>query len=303
MQHGHKPNTICPFGASEPKASRMNPIVYFNGEFLPKDQVHISPDDRGFLFGDGVYDVTLTYDGRLFRIEDHLERMANGLRALAIDGVDVEGLSAVGSELVKRNDLDSYNQAVYFQVTRGAAKRTHHFPPAETKPSVYASISPLSRKGDPVNGSPVITLPDIRWSRCDIKSVNLLPNCLANQAAKEASAVEAMFVRDGVVLEGTSSTFFAVFDGIVCTPPLTNYILPGITQKVVLEQCETDGIPIRFSSIHKHELQDADELFMAGTTTEVVPIVSIDGAPVRDGKPGPIALRVYELFKRHAYCE
>lgn len=281
----------------------MSPIVFFNGEFQPKEQVHVSPDDRGFLFGDGVYDVTLTYGGRLFRIEDHLERMANGLRALRIEGADVEGLRAVGAELMKRNNLDCYNQALYLQVTRGAAKRTHHFPPADTKPTVYAAISPFARKGDPENGSPVITVPDTRWSRCDIKSVNLLPNCLANQAAKDAGVVEAMFVRDGAVLEGTSSTFFAVFEGVVCTPPLTNYVLPGITRKVVLELCDQHDIPTRFVSIHRHELPEADELFMAGTTTEVVPITSVDGSLVGDGKPGPIALRVSELFTRYANAE
>ncbi len=281
----------------------MSQIVYFNGEFLPKDQVHISPDDRGFLFGDGVYDVTLTYGGRLFRIEDHLQRMKNGLRSLQIEGADVDALEGVGLELMERNNLDSYSQALYLQVTRGAAKRTHHFPAGEVPPTVYAAISPFSRKGDPENGSPIVFVPDVRWSRCDIKSVCLLPNCLATQRAKDLNGHEAVFVRDGSILEGASSTFFAVFNGVVCTPPLTNYVLPGITRMVVLELCEKNDIPVRMESVLQQDLPAADEVFIAGTTSEVVPVIAVDGIPVRDGKPGPIARRISDLFLEYAHNE
>jgi D-alanine transaminase len=272
----------------------MSSIVYFNGEFLPKEQVRVSPDDRGFLFGDGVYDVTLTYGGRLFRIEDHLERMAKGLKALAIEGVVLDALGQAGEELIKRNHLDCYSQALYLQVTRGVARRTHNFPMPAVPPTVFASISPFTRKGDPVHGSPIITLPDI-------KSICLLPNCLANQRAKELGAHEAVFVRDGAVLEGAASSFFAVFEGVVCTPPLTNYVLPGITRKVVLELCAQHGIPTRLESIFHHQLHAADELFLAGTTTEVVPITAVDGIPVGDGTPGPIAHEIYDLFIEYAH--
>ena len=281
----------------------MSSIVYFNGEFLPKEQVHVSPDDRGFLFGDGVYDVTLTYGGRLFRIDDHLQRMANGLKALEITGIDVDGLGTVGKELIKRNNLDSYSQALYLQVTRGVARRTHHFPTTDIPPTVYATISPFARKGDPEHGAPIITVPDVRWSRCDIKSICLLPNCLANQKAKEQGAHEAFFVRDGAVLEGAASSFFAVFDGVVSTPPLTNYVLPGVTRKVVLELCAKHEIPTRLESVFQQHLLDADELFIAGTTTEVVPVTAVDGIPVGDGKPGPVARKISELFTRYAHGE
>lgn len=279
----------------------MSSIVYFNGEFLPKEQVHVSPDDRGFLFGDGVYDVTLTYGGRLFRIDDHLQRMANGLASLEIRGADVFGLGAVGKELMERNNLDGYSQALYLQVTRGVARRTHHFPTTETSPTVFASISPFNRKGDPENGSPIATVPDIRWSRCDIKSICLLPNCMATQRAKDLSAHEAVFVRDGSVMEGASSTFFAVFDGVVCTPPLTNYVLPGITRKVVLELCAKHDIPTRIESILQHQLPLADEIFIAGTTSEIVPVTSVDGRSVGDGTPGPVARKVSDLFIHYAH--
>jgi len=279
----------------------MSSIVYFNGEFVPKEQVHISPDDRGFLFGDGVYDVTLTYGGKLFRIDDHLQRMANGLESLEIKGADVFGLSAVGEELLKRNNLDSFSQALYLQVSRGVARRTHHSPAAEVSPTVYASISPFNRKGDPENGSPIATVPDVRWSRCDIKSTCLLPNCLATQRAKDLDAHEAIFVRDGSVMEGASSTFFAVFDGVVYTPPLTNYVLPGITRMVVLELCAKHGIPTRFESILEHQLPDADEIFVAGTTSEVVPVTAVDGRSVGDGTPGPVARKISDLFIQYAH--
>lgn len=281
----------------------MNPIVYFNGEFLPKDQVHVSPDDRGFLFGDGVYDVTLTYGGRFFRIGDHLERMKNGLRSLRIEGADVDALEGVGKELMKRNNLDCYSQALYLQVTRGVAKRTHHFPTTEVQPTVFASISPFNRKGDPENGSPIVTVPDVRWSRCDIKSVCLLPNCLATQRAKDLNGHEAVFVRDGSVQEGASSNFFAVYGGVVHTPPLTNYVLPGITRIVVLELCEQHGIPVRQVSILQQDLAETEEIFLAGTTSEVVPVTAVDGVPVRDGKPGPISRRISDLFVEYAHGE
>ena len=285
------------------KVATMSSIVFFNGEFLPKEQVHVSPDDRGFLFGDGVYDVTLTYGGRLFRIDDHLQRMANGLKSLEIQGADVDGLKTVGEELLKRNSLDGYSQALYLQVTRGVARRTHQFPATPVPPTVYAAISPFNRKGDPENGSPIATVPDVRWSRCDIKSICLLPNCLATQRAKDLDAHEAVFVRDGSVMEGASSTFFAVFNGVVFTPPLTNYVLPGVTRKVVLELCDKHGIPTRFESILQQHLPDADEIFIAGTTSEVVPVTAVDGGLVGDGKPGPIARKISELFIQYAHGE
>ncbi|MFC1640206.1 aminotransferase class IV [Gemmatimonadota bacterium] len=285
------------------KVMAMGSIVYYNGEFLPKEQVHVSPDDRGFLFGDGVYDVTLTYGGRLFRIDDHLQRMANGLKALEITGADVDGLSSVGEELLKRNNLDGYSQALYLQVTRGVARRTHQFPNPGVSPTVFASISPFNRKGDPEHGSPIITVPDVRWSRCDIKSICLLPNCLATQRAKDQDAHEAVFVRDGSVQEGASSTFFAVFDGVVYTPPLTNHVLPGITRKVVLELCAKHEIPTRMESILLHHLPDADEIFIAGTTSEVVPVTGVDGKSVGAGTPGPVARKISDLFIQYAHGE
>ena len=281
--------------------STMSNIVFFNGSYIPKDQVVISPDDRGFLFGDGVYDVTLSYKGRLFRRQDHLLRMKNGLKSLEIEGVDVDGLWDAALEVIKANGLEDADLAVYFQATRGVAKRTHCFPKEQVPPTTYVAVSPFVQKGDSFNGSPIITIPDTRWSRCDIKSVCLLPNCLANQRAQEVGAHEGVFVRDGFLLEGAGSSVFAIFDGVICTAPLTNYVLPGVTRKVVLELCAEAGIPTSEESIFYENISEASEVFLAGTTTEVVPVISIDGRPVGDGHPGPIVQRLVKLFREYAH--
>ncbi|MFQ5705026.1 MAG: aminotransferase class IV [Gemmatimonadales bacterium] len=274
----------------------MSEIAYFNGEFLPKEEIRISPDDRGFLFADGVYDVALSYGGNFFRMDAHLTRLANGLRALEIVGVDVPSLAGVAHELLRRNGAASGDRAVYFQVTRGAAPRKHAFPVASVQPTVYATTMPFVRKGDPTEGTSVITVPDTRWTRCDIKSIGLIPNCMANQRAHAAGATEAIFIKDGVALEGTAASFFAVFDGVVTTAPNSNYILPGITRAAVLEICTNAGIPSREAPVFAADLWSADELFLAGTTTEVLSIIRLDGRDVGDGRPGPMVKRLVGLF-------
>lgn len=274
----------------------MEPIVYLNGTFLPKAQARISPDDRGFLFGDGVYEVVRSYAGRLFREAEHFARMERGLLELGIRGPRGSELSRISRELLERNGLASADALVYLQVTRGAAPRTHAFPEPSVPPTVYGSATPFRPKADPFAGIAVITVPDVRWARCDIKTVNLVPNCLANQRAQEAGAKEAIFVRDGVALEATASSFFAVFDGVVQTAPKTNYILPSITRDVVLELAARQRIPAREVPIFAHDLSRADELFVAGTTMEVMPVVQVDGVPVGDRRPGPLTRQLQEWF-------
>jgi D-alanine transaminase len=272
-------------------------IAYFNGEFLPKDEIRISPDDRGFLFADGIYEVMVAYNGRFFRKDGHLIRMANGLRTLKITGADPAAILGATDELLERNKISTETVCVYIQVTRGVAPRKHSFPDPGTMPTVLAYLMPFMHKTDPKVGTSVITVPDIRWLRCDVKSIALLPNCLANQQAQEAGAYEALQVRDGVVLEATASSFFAVFDGVARTAPKSNYILPSITQDVVLDICRQENLPVAEKPIFLQELGDAEEAFLAGTTTEIAPIVKIDGKPVGDGKPGPFTKRVIELFR------
>ncbi len=275
----------------------MSETVYLNGAYLDKQEAHLSPDDRGFLFADGIYEVVRSYGGALFGLEPHLNRMANGLAALRIQGVDVAGLATVCRALLERNSLDGSDALVYLQITRGAAPRTHAFPDPPTAPTVYATTMPFRPKGDPRVGVTVITQPDQRWTRCDIKSVALLPNCLAAQAAREAGVSEALLVRDGVVLEGTHTSFFAVLDGTVRTAPLSNYILPSITRQTALDLCARHGIPASATPVFVHDLSRADELFLAGTTMEIMPIVQVDGRPVASGAPGPVAVRLLTLFR------
>jgi len=263
---------------------------------MPKASVHLSPDDRGFLFGDGVYEVVRSYGGRFFALDAHLQRMHNGLSELQIRGVDAAAFAEICKQLLERNDLSQDDALVYMQVTRGVAPRRHAFPNVPTQPTSYAVPSPFQPKGDVTKGVRVITAPDIRWTRCDIKSVNLLANCLANQRAQEAGATEAILVRDGVALEATASSFFGVFNGEVRTAPKSNYILPSITRQAALDICREAGISAIEAPIHLSELASADELFLAGTTLEIMPIIEVDGRVVGNGQPGPIQQRLYELF-------
>jgi D-alanine transaminase len=278
----------------------MTPIVYFNGTLMDKDQVRISPDDRGFLFADGVYEVVRSYAGRFFELDPHFRRLEEGLFALRIEGADIAALRGALPQLLERNGLGQADAAVYLQITRGAAPRIHSFPDPTPAPTVYAEAKAFHPKGDPVRGAAVVTVPDVRWARCDIKSVALLPNCLANQRAREAGALEAVFVRDGVALEASASSFFAVIGGEVRTAPKSNYILPSISRAVVLDLCARHGIPARETPVFLDQLPDADELFLAGTTLEVMPVVSVDGRPVADGKPGPVSRRLHDLFRTRA---
>jgi len=279
-------------------------ITYFNGEFLPKEVVRISPDDRGFLFADGAYEVIRAYKGNLFRLTAHLQRLQNSLQGLGITVLDTKELQDVAVQLIECNDLASGDAALYIQVTRGVAPRTHSFPPGDTPPTVYMSAWPFHAVPERLeHGVRVILVPDIRWLRCDIKSVALLPNVLASQQAKENDAYEAVFVRDGIVTEGSHANFAAVFNGHLVTHPKTNHILPGITRQVVLQLCEELDLPYRESPISETELRGAHELMLLGTTTEVMPVVQVDDWPVADGQPGPITKTLQQAFRQLVAAE
>lgn len=274
-------------------------ITYFNGEFLPKEVVWISPDDRGFLFADGAYEVIRSYGGNLFRLTAHLQRLGNSLRGLGITTPDTEELRDVAIQLTKRNDLTDGDAAIYIQVTRGVAPRKHPFPPQGTAPTVYVSARPFHASPERLeHGVRIILAQDIRWSRCDIKSVALLPNVLASQQAKESGAYEAVFVRDGVVTEGSHTNVAAVFDGRLVTHPRTNHILPGITREVVLELCRELDLSYCESPFSDAQLREAAELMLLGTTTEVMPVVQVDGWQVGDGQPGPVTRTLQQAFRQ-----
>jgi D-alanine transaminase len=273
-------------------------IVYFNGRFLPKEEVRVSPDDRGFLFADGAYEVIRAYRGRLFRVQGHLQRLERSLRELRIVGLKVEDLRAVAEQMIERNNLRDGDASLYIQVTRGVAPRRHAFPEEPTLPTIYLTASPYRpspAKWD--HGVSIILVPDIRWSRCDIKALTLLPNVLASQEAKEKGAEEAIFVREGVITEGAHTNFCAVIDGRLVTHPTNHHILAGITRQVVLELCDELHIPYRESPIAKEVLPHASEAMILGTTTEIMPVVQVEDWQVRDGLPGPITRRLQQAFR------
>ena len=277
--------------------------VFLNGEYIPREEAAISPDDRGFLFSDGVYEVVRAYDGRLFELRRHTDRLAASLDALKIRGAREREMGSVCEALLERNGLTDSDALVYLQVTRGAAPRTHRFPSPPVQPTVYACAWAFSPAHPPEEGARVITVPDQRWARCDIKTVGLIPNCLASQAAREAAAEEAIFVRDGVALEGTHTNLFAVFRGAVRTAPLTNYILPGVTRAVVLEMCADLGYEVEEAPILLDELYGANEIFIVGTTAEVTPVTDLDGRAVGAGRPGKTSLRLLDLLRKRARPE
>jgi len=275
-------------------------IAYFNDKFLPKEKISISPDDRGFLFADGVYEVICSYNGKLFKLEEHLNRLKRSLSELHMAGLPMINLEDIAKELIVRNELSTVHATIYIQITRGAAPRNHEFPDKDTPLSVYATASPFRPLYEErEKGIKVITLPDIRWRRCDIKSVSLLPNVLACQQAKEKGATEAVFIRDGVITEGSHTNVCAVFEGRLVTHPADNHILGGITRKVMLDLCTALGIPFTESPIFENELKNADELMVLGTTYEIIPVVQVNDWKVGDGKPGLVTRTLQQAY-RHA---
>jgi D-alanine transaminase len=276
-------------------------IVYFDGRYIAKSEVRISPDDRGFLLGDGIYEVAAAYDGRFVGLDRHMHRLRRSLEEARIDVSVADPLETVFQELLERNGFgESGKSMVYLQVTRGVAPRTHAFPKTHPRPTVYAYAAPFPGMGDLTQGISAITRPDMRWSRCDIKVISLIANCLANQEAKENGAFEAILIRDGVALEGTHTSFFAVKGETVYTAPLSNLILPGITREISIEAALRAGVDVREEAVKADDLESMDEMFIAGTTTELVPIIKLDGKPVGDGKPGPVTSQMMNLYRAAA---
>lgn len=270
-------------------------IVYLNGQFLPRADARLSVDERGFFFGDGVYEVTRAVRGGLFEWERHATRLARGLRELRLDCPhDMDTLRELQLRLLAENRLGDGEATVYLQVTRGAAPRTHRFPPAGTAPTIFLSASGFTPPDDRrATGVAAVTYPDYRWSRCDLKTVNLLPAVMANQYAHDHGAFEALFIRDTALTEGSHTNVFGVLDGVLRTYPNSNYVLPGVTRDVVVELARELGIPVSETPIFRHEIPGLEECFLTGTTSDVMPIVSIDGAPVGGGRPGPVAKRLH----------
>ena len=275
----------------------MPDIGFLNGEFMPLSHVKISIEDRGFQFGDGVYEVVRTYGGVPFQLDAHLERLERSAHAI---GIDMPVNSTEWDEWVREGvKRAGYPECkVYVQVTRGVASRDHLFP-HKTPPTIVMSVREM-RSLDPAlcrAGVVVITMEDLRWGRCDIKSINLLPNVLARQRASEAGAFEAILLRDGTVTEGAVSNLMIVNGGHVITPQEGMHILSGVTRRFVLSLARKGGIPVEERNIGLRELRQAEEVFLTGTTIEVLPVVRIDNVPVGSGQPGLLTKRLRALFQ------
>ena len=274
----------------------MKELVYLNGEFVQREEARISPDDRGFIFADGVYEVIKYYHGMPFCMEEHLERLKNSLAQIYIPFKNIDDLKGIMSSLIKDNKLNNDEAGVYLQITRGAGKRTH-FLSTESEPTIYMFTFQLPTNKQNVNhGIQVLKEKDIRWQRCDIKSVSLLPNTMLFDKAYKKGAGETILIRDGFVTEATHSSVFGVIDGIVYTHPLSNNILPGITRKVVLAICREEGIKVLEEAMSEDMLEYLDELFITGTGSEITPVIRINSIVVSDGKPGKITKKLQKLF-------
>lgn len=277
--------------------------VYLNGRFLPLAEAGVSPLDRGYLYGDGVYEVIPVYSRQPFRIDEHLTRLQATLNGVKLTNpLDVTGWKAVIQQLIAAAPWE--DQSVYLQVTRGADdKRDHAFPPASVPPGVFAYAGPLVTPTAELRarGVSAITVPDQRWARCDLKVISLLANILARQQAIDAGCAEALLIRDGYLKEGAASNIFVVRDGLLLAPPKTQLMLPGITYDLVLELAATHGQPVKVAEISEAELRSADEVWMTSSTKEILSITTLDGVPVGNGadagKPGPFSERMWQWYQ------
>jgi len=273
--------------------------VYLNGEFMPLEEARIPVLDRGFIFGDGVYEVIPVYSRHVFRLPEHLKRLQSSLDAVRIANPhsDAEWTRLIG-QIIARNAPE--DQGVYLQVTRGVAKRDHAFPKG-VAPTVFVMSNPLVTPpaAQVESGVPAITASDYRWLRCDIKSVALLANCLLRQLAVDAGAAETVLIRDGFVTECSASNVFLVKDGVLLAPPKNHLMLPGITYDVVLELAAAHGLAHEVREVTELELRAVDEMMLTSSTKEVLAITSLDGRPVGSGRPGPVFAKLHRLYQEY----
>ena len=272
-------------------------MVFLNGKFLPIEQAMVPVLDRGFIFGDGVYELIPVYSRAPFRMDDHLARLERSLGAVRIrNPYTREKWREIILQLVAQQPWD--DQAVYFQVTRGVAKRDHAFP-AGAEPTVFVMCNPLVNPPRELveKGGSAVSAVDNRWLRCDIKSISLIGNCLLRQVSADAGAQETILFRDGKLTEASASNVFIVKRGVLASPPKSNLILPGITYDVVTEIAQAGKIPLEFRDITEAEVRNADEVWVTSSSKEILAIVTLDGKPVGDGRPGPLFKRAYALYQ------
>lgn len=280
----------------------MSQTVFLNGRFLPIEQAYVPVLDRGFIFGDGVYEVIPVYSGCPFRLQEHLKRLDQSLAAIRLTNpYDVKAWEELIHQLLAPNmacSAEYQDISLYLQVTRGAAPRDHAFP-KNVSPTVFMMCSPLvtPSREQCETGVAAISANDIRWDRCDIKAVSLLPNVLLRQMAVDAGAVETVLFRDGILTEGAVSNIFGVENGVILAPPKDNHMLPGITYDLILELAGINDIPLEIGYFDEARIRKADELWTTSSAREILAITSLDGQPVGAGKPGPIFWRMHGIYQ------
>lgn len=271
--------------------------VYLNGKFIDEKDCAISPFDRGFLFSDGVYEV-IKYTGKKFIFFDgHMQRLNTGLNFLGITKDPVDSIRNICTNLLQLNKLSGIQSVVYIQITRGISNPRTHFYKNNISPTVFANAVPFSSgKKEMKNGVSVILEKDFRWSKCCIKTISLLPAVIARQKALELKVSEAVWVRNGLILEGTHTNFFGVKDGTIYTAPCSNYILPGITRKAVIELCKKINLPVKEKFIRINDLKNFDELFLTSTTLDVTPVIRINDSNIKRENAGPVTKRIQKIY-------
>ena len=274
----------------------MQELAYVNGKIMPIEEATVPIEDRGYNFGDAVYEYIASYKGKLFCLEEHLDRLERSMAALSFPTISRDEVRQAILELFDQSGIE--RAGIYLQISRGVAPRDHVYPEA-ARPQFMMTVRPVHEKPPEFRheGATAITVTDQRWGRCDVKTVQLLANAMAKQQALEAGVFDAIFVsEDGIVREATSSNVIIAKDGRLITHPLTEHILPGITRQVLVEMCADQGVPVEERFFDLEALYAADEVFLTGTVTEVLPIVSIDGRSIGDGKVGPLAKDLYEVL-------
>jgi len=272
-------------------------MIYLNGRYMPIEQAMVPVLDRGFIFGDGIYEVVPVYSRVPFRLDEHLARLERSLAAVRIPNPNSrEGWREIVGKIVAAQDYE--DQSIYFQVTRGVAKRDHAFPQG-VEPTVFMMANPLVTPSAEVveRGGSAVSAVDYRWTRCDIKSTSLIGNCLLRQLSAEVGAAETILFRDGKLTEASASNVFIVKGGVIQAPPKSKLILPGITYDVVVELAADAGLPMRVGDMTEAEVRAADELWVTSSSKEVFAIVELDDKPIGDGKPGPVFRHMYRLYQ------
>ena len=272
-------------------------MIYLNGSFIPIEDARVSVLDRGFIFGDGIYEVIPIYSHIPFRLAEHLRRLQKSLDGIQLKNphTDTEWKKLI-EQIIASNE--GGDQSLYLHITRGVAPRNHAFP-KEVVPTIFIMSSPLivAPKELIIAGVSAITANDNRWSRCDIKAISLLPNVLLRQMASDSDATETLLLRDGFLSEGSASSIFVVKNKVLLVPPKSNFTLPGITYDVVLELAVKYQVPYEITEISENDLRSSDEILLASSTKEIMPITLLDGKKVGSGKPGEVFAQLYQLYQ------